>query len=119
MITIHSGTTYATLPDPIDWDVIKARPQEVASTLDGGAVVSSWAKVLEGATIQYRQWITEAQYQAIRNLDRHATITEWTVTGPDGDAYTATIDITAAVRRYKQGVQGRDLAMNITVIAEA
>ena len=116
MISISSGSTYCTLPDPQDWDIIKARPQEIASTLDGGSVVSTWAKSLEGAVISYRQWLTEAQYTAIKALDQHATITQWTVTGPDGDSYTASIDITSATRRYKSGIPGRDLVMNITVI---
>jgi hypothetical protein len=116
MISINSGATSVSLPDPQDWDVIKPRAQEIASTLDGGAVVSSWAKSLEGAAIEYLQWITEAQYLAVKALDEHATITEWTVAGPDGDVYTATIDIKSAVRRYKNGIKGRDLSMTITVV---
>lgn len=116
MISIYSGTTCVQLPDPQDWDAVKQRPQEVAATLDGGAVISSWVKSLEGATIEYRQWVTEAKYAEIKALDRHATITQWTVAGPDGDSYTATIDITSATRRYRQGLQGRDLTMAITIV---
>lgn len=104
------------LPDPRDWDVIKARPQETAATLDGGAVISAWPKSIEGATVEYAQFLTEAKYQELRALDEHATIATWTVAAPDGCSYEASVDIKSAPRIYRYQQPYRDVAMAITII---
>lgn len=117
MATSISGAGLSvSLPDPRDWDVRKDRPQENASTLAGGAVISSWAKSLEGARIEYSQAVTEAVYQSLVALDQHATQTTWTVEGPDGCIYLATIDIKSAARIYRYSLPYRELRMEITVV---
>jgi hypothetical protein len=104
------------LPDPRDWDVVKDRPQEIAATLDGGAVISAWPKSVEGSTVAYSQVISEALYQELRALDEHATQTTWTVNAPDGDQYEAVINVASAPRVFRYGRACRDLNMNITVV---
>ncbi len=104
------------LPDPRDWDTSKDRPQEAATTLDGGSVVSAWPKSVEGATVSYSQIISEALYQDLRAIDEHATQTTWTINAPDGDQYEAVINVTSAPRTYRYGRACRDLAMTITVV---
>ena len=115
-MNIFGSTLSVNLPDPRDWDVIKNRPQETAATLDGGAVISAWPKSVEGATIEYTQFITETKYQELRAIDEHATIATWTVTAPDGDSYEAVIDIKSAPRIYRYRQPYRDLSMTITII---
>jgi hypothetical protein len=118
MLTITGTAVSISLPDPIDWDVRRERPQEAARTLDGGSVISTWPKSDEGATAEYKQIITEAQYQALRVADEHATITSWTVGTPSGAIYTATIDVTSAVRTMKNRAPAREVTMKITMIAK-
>lgn len=115
-ITISGAGLTLHFPDPRDWDVRKARAQEIASTLSGGAVVSAWPKSLEGAVVEYSQIVTEAVYQSLAALDQHATQTSWTISAPDGATYLATIDIKSAARIYRFSQPHRELSMTITIL---
>lgn len=117
MIIAGAGLAVS-LPDNAGFEALRDRPQEIASTLDGGAVISAWPKSIQGAQIDYRGWLTEEKYRDLLALDRHATQTEWTLSAPNGHSYAITLDLGSCPYRSKFGHQGRDINLKITVIRE-
>lgn len=113
-----SGAVYTvTLPAPRQFSVVPIRAYETTRAIAGNAIHSVWPTSVTTATPRYQQQISETQYQALRVLCDHTTVTTWML-GADGRVFEVALVLESADRVQVGSVVKREVDLKFLIVRE-